>query len=65
MKVIINSEVAGGTSYSARLRRLDENTEIVMAETIYKYTQNPNFLSVYACRTNNRMIRLPIRKELA
>ena len=65
MKVIINSEVAGGTSYAARLRRLDENTEIVMAETIYEYTQNPNFLSVYACRTNNKVIRLLIRKELA
>ena len=65
MKVIIIGGVAGGASCAARLRRLDENAEIVMAETIYEYTQNPNFLSVYACRTNNGVIRLLIRKELA
>ena len=63
MKVIIIGGVAGA-SCAARLRRLDENAEIIMVE------RGPYGIGittpVSVCwRTNNRVIRLLIRKELA
>jgi flavin-dependent dehydrogenase len=61
MKVIIIGGVAGGASCAARLRRLDENAEIVMVERgpYVSYAKCwPTWTSIFASLTETGYSRL-------